>query len=88
MEEYKRLQDLKKDWFTTNDLFIFLQKNGFSVDPHKLRRWEKLGVIPTPKRSTLKNREWRIYSKDGKDFEKILNALKNRTRLVFKLVKA
>lgn len=80
MKTYNNLEDLYKDWLTTKELFKVLKGYNYAHNKHALIRWEKAGVIPPPKRQYVRKTLWRVYSKDGTDFEEIIQALSKRPR--------
>ena len=83
MKTYNTLPELKKDWFTVQELFNVLEENGFKFKINSLKRWEKAGIIPVPKRVIFKRLEWRVYKKDSSDFKEILIRLgKNSSKVI------
>ena len=64
LKEYKTYIELKQDWLFTSDLYRELSKNGFSTRLNTLLRWERIGVLPQPKRVKFKGKEWRVYTKE------------------------
>ena len=72
---FKDLTKLKERYCTTAELFDFLREHNFSANILTLKKWEKKGILPEPKRKLFRGVSWRVYSKDGKDFEEILKIL-------------
>ena len=78
MDTYQTLDELKKNWLTPEDLYKALKEEGYSANIDSLKRWEKAGIIPLPKRVNVRSNEWRVYTKE--DIEKIITHLKMRTK--------
>jgi hypothetical protein len=72
---YKNFKLLKQDWFTTEELYIVLKRNGFASNLKALMRWEQKGVIPKPTTVRCAEKNWRVYNKDGSDFKIIIDSL-------------
>ena len=87
METFLSIKELRNKYFTQRELVDLLIREKFltadifrSSHYFTISRWEKLGIFPIPKRVMVGKISWRVYSKDGKDFEKILEILNKHTR--------
>lgn len=75
MKTYTSIDKLRRDWYTTKELFKVLDDRNYPHNNQALMRWEAKGIIPLAKRVQIMGREWRVYAKDNSDFVAILESL-------------
>lgn len=75
IKTYTKREDIEQEWFTTKDFVEVLRGKGFASHTLTIARWEREGIIPLPTRVRYQGQLWRVYSKDGKDFEDIISRL-------------
>lgn len=86
-KQYHTYRELQADYFTQSDLYKFLREKGFAASNFTYKKWEKSGIVPLAKRVSIGGIEFRVYNKDGSDFETIIKALESRSiRFVMKKI--
>lgn len=78
MEEYTKTKDVKEKYLTASDFLNILSDNGFAKNISTIRRWERLGIIPPPKRIMVKGSMWRVYGRE--EIQGIIDSLNQKIR--------
>lgn len=82
MKKYTSFDSLKRDWYTTKELFEMLEERGYAHSNQAIIRWENAGLIPKARRVEFMGKEWRVYDKDGVDFKEIIDALERQPKRI------